>query len=116
MCIDTRAGLPLPIFLDLETRQISKISTWPNVPDFGLHDIAVSSNTARRQWLIILKSINCKAMDAWRHSNLSLRWTLLRSMNVSHILANLECGDRICDFTFEAVGSNGSRTYYAVTC
>jgi hypothetical protein len=109
--IDTRAGLSLPIFLDLETRQISVISIWLNVQDLGLLDMAVSSSSARRQWLIILKSIYCKAMDVWRHSDSSLRWAMMRSLNVSHILANLERGNRICDLTFEAAIINGSRTF-----
>jgi Leucine Rich repeat len=79
------------------------------VQHLGLLDIAVSSHSTRKQWLIILKSLNCKAIDVWRHSNLSIRWVIKRSIHVSHVLVHFNHCDTISDLTFQAIGINVSR-------
>jgi hypothetical protein len=108
-CIDTRAASPLPIFLALESRQIPIITIWLNVQSFGLLDMAVSSYGARQQWLIILKSITCQAIDVLRHSHSSIRWVITRCIPVKQILIRKQLG-AISDRTFEAVNIHGSRT------
>jgi Leucine Rich repeat len=78
--------------------------------DFSVLDIAVSSHSARKLWLTILKSIKSKAINTWHHSHWSMMWVILRSIRVSNILGDLNHCDRISDTTFEAVGINRSRT------
>jgi Leucine Rich repeat len=108
-CIDTRATSPLPIFLALESRQIPIITIWLNVQSFGVLDMAVSSYGARQQWLTVLKSITCQAIDVLRHSHSSIRWVIERSIRVNQILIRKHLGG-ISDRTFEAVNIHGSRT------
>jgi hypothetical protein len=109
--IDIRANLSVPIFLDLETRQIPIISSWLSMQDLGLLDMAVSSHSARRHWLIILKFMNCQAIDRWRQSHSSLMWAMKRCLNVTHILVNIDYSDKVSDLTLEAVGINGNLTF-----
>jgi hypothetical protein len=83
---------------------------WLDVQNLGLLDIALSSNIARKQWLIILSSNTCKAIDGWHHSHLSMRWVIKRNICVTQLLVNLKYRDTISDLTFQAVGINGSQT------
>jgi hypothetical protein len=80
-----------------------------DVQDFGVLDIAVSSYSAREQWLAMLRSISWKAIDAWQHSHSSLIWVILRSISITQIQVNLKHRDeeRVSDVTFfQAVGIN----------
>ena len=105
-CIDTVANLRLPIFLAIESRHIPLLCTWLNVESLGVLDIAVSSHSARKPWLIILKSISCHAIDLWRHSHSSMIWMMLRGIHVTQVLVDLNHKDRVSDVTFVAVGIN----------
>ena len=107
-CISRSATPSLPIFLRLEIQQIPVLCVWLDVQNFGVLDIAVSSNSAREQWLTMLKSISWEAIDAWQHSHSSLVWVILRSISITQILVNLKHRDkkRVSDFTFKAVGIN----------
>jgi hypothetical protein len=100
----TAALCTLPIFLALEIRQIPVFYPWLDAQSLGLLDMAVSSNSARKQWLIILKSITCKAIDAWRHSHLSMKWVIRRDIRVTQILLSANHRDKVSDLSFEAVG------------
>ena len=112
MCNDARAALTLPSFLALESRQIPIICAWLNVQSLGLIDIAVSSYSARKQWLIILQSITCHAINVWRHSHSSMRWIMMRNIRVIHIQMKLDNSDRISDLTFEPVDISGTPASY----
>ena len=103
-CIDAIATLPLPIFLAIESRHIPFLCTWLTVESLGVLDIAVSSHSARKPWLIILKSISGHAIDVWRHSHSSMIWMMLRGIHVTHVLVDLNHKDRVSDVTFVAVG------------
>ena len=107
-CISASATPSLPIFLRLEIQQIPFICVWLDVQNFGVLDIAVSSNSARELWLAMLRSISWKAIDAWQHSHSSMKWVILRSISITQILVNLKHRDekRVSDLTFEAVGVN----------
>jgi hypothetical protein len=109
-CIDTRATLPLPIFLALEVRQIPIVFVWLDVQDLSLLDITVSSSSARKQWLSLLKSNTCGAIDGWHHSHSSIRWLIMRGICVNQLLVNRKHRNSISDLTFEAVRINGNRT------
>jgi hypothetical protein len=109
-CIDTRAAFDLPIFLALECRQIPIIFTYLSVQNICSVDIAMSSYYMRKQWLFILKSISCKAIDLWLHSHSSMRWVILRNIRVSQFFADWGQSDKISDLTFEAARINGGRT------
>jgi Leucine Rich repeat len=106
---DTRATvMSLPIFLTLETQQIPVICVWLNVQELVLLDMAVSSYSVRKEWLIILKFIMCKAIDGWRHSHSSIRWAIKRGIPVTHVFVGLKHRDTVSDITFEAVDINVS--------
>ena len=66
-------------------------------------DIAVSSHSARKPWLIMLKSIGCHAINVWRHSHSSMIWMMLRGILVTQVLVDLYHKDRVSDVTFVAV-------------
>jgi hypothetical protein len=109
-CINTSAKIAsVPIFLALEIRQIPVIFTWLDLQNLGLLDMAVSSSNARKLWLIILKSVDCKAIGIWHHSHASIVWMILRSVRVTQILVSLKHRGRVSDLTFEAVGINLKR-------
>ena len=103
-CIDTVATLCLPIFLAIESRYIPFLCTWLNVESLGVLDIALSSHSARKPWLIILKSISCQAIDVWRHSHSSMIWMMLRGLHVTQVLVDHDHQDGVSDETFVAVG------------
>jgi hypothetical protein len=100
----------LPTFLIFETRQIPLICDWIDLQNLGLLDTDVSSYGARKQWLILLKSIAFKAVDKWLHSNLSMRWVITRSIVIGQILVNPKHRRTLSDPTVNAVDKNGSRT------
>ena len=56
--IDTIATLPVPIFLGEEILNIPELFAWLNVESLGVLDIAMSSRSAREQWLIVLTQID----------------------------------------------------------
>jgi hypothetical protein len=103
--IGTRAtsSCVLPIFLAVEIRQIPIFCPWLDAQSLSNLDMAVSSHSARKQWLIILKSITCKAINEWRHSYSSMMWVIKRKVRVTRILVNATHRDSVSDLTFEAV-------------
>jgi hypothetical protein len=105
--INTKATVPVPIFLTLEIRQIPVIRDWIDVKTFGVLDIALSSYIVRELWLITLKSITCKAVNEWHHSHSSMRWMMRRSLFVTHIVVGVKHRDEVSDFTFEPADING---------
>ena len=113
-CMDaTNIGQPLPIFFALEIRQIPIIGIWFDMRMIGLLDMAVSSCSARKIWLMILKSISSKAISVWLHNHSSMNWVTTRNIRVIQILANKRCRDRLSDLTFAAVKISGSPTSYS---
>ena len=68
--------------------------------------MAVSSYSARKLWLTILKSISWKVNDAWHLSHSSMIMVILRSISTTQILVNLKHRDRVSDLTFESVSIN----------
>jgi Leucine Rich repeat len=103
-CISMSATPSLPILLSLEIRQLPLICIWLPAQNLGVLDMAVSSYSARKLWLTMLKSISWNVNDAWHHSHSSMIWVILRS--ISQILVNLKHRDRVSDLTFESVGIN----------
>jgi hypothetical protein len=110
--IETVATIPLPIFLAIEIRHIPVLCTWLDVRSLGVLDIAVSSHSARKPWLITLTSISCQAIHAWRHSHASLRWLMMRAIHVTQVLADPYHNDRVSDLTFVPVGITCGRISY----
>ena len=106
MSITTTDTASLPIFLALEVRRIPIISVWLNVQSLVILDIAVSSNSARKQWLITLEYITCNVIDGWFHSHSSMRWVIRRGIRSSQILVARNHGDKLSDVSFEAAGIN----------
>ena len=102
--IATIATLPPPIFVDVEILHIPFLCIWLNVESLGVLDIAVSNDSARKPWSIILKSIRCQAINVWRHSHSSMIWMMLRGIHVTQVLADHNHKDRVSDLTFVAVG------------
>jgi hypothetical protein len=74
--IDASAAAPLPILLILESQQTPIFLDWLNF-------------VTRKQWLVILKSINCRAFDVWLHSHSLMRWIMMRSIRFTQVLWNL---------------------------
>jgi Leucine Rich repeat len=109
-CIDANTTWTSPTFLALESRQIPIIFEWLDVQTFSLLDIALSSYNAREQWLTLLKSNTCKAINLWHHNHSSIRWVIARGITVTQILVSHKYRDTISDLTFEAVGINGGGT------
>jgi hypothetical protein len=105
------ATLSLPIFLAVEIRHIPVLCVWLSMETLGVLDIAVSSCSARKPWLNVLKSIKCQAIDVWRHSHSSMRWVMMRSIHVAQVIADHKYDNRLSDHTFVAVGINNSRTH-----
>ena len=110
--IETVATIPLPIFLAIEIRHIPVLCTWLDVRSLGVLDIAVSSHSARKPWLITLTSISCQAIHAWRHSHASLRWLMMRAIHVTQVLVDPYHNDRVSDLTFVPVGITCGRNSY----
>jgi hypothetical protein len=101
--------------LAVEIQQIPVLCAWLDLQSLSVLDVAVSSSSARKTWLLMLKSITCDAIDVWHHSLLSIRWLMFRDIRVTQILVNRKHRDKISDLTFEAIGINPSLTAYGIT-
>ena len=98
------------IFLALEIRQIPILSPWLDAQSLSLLDIALSSNSARKSWLLILKSITFNAIDQWHHSHSSMKWAIKRNICATQILVSADHSDEVSDLTFEALGIHSNPT------
>ena len=86
------------------------ICNWLNMQELGNLDIAMSNHGRRMTWLNMLIADSSQAVNEWYHSHLSLRWIIMRSIRIYHVLVNLQHCLTLSDTTFEASNTSCTRS------
>ena len=90
----------MPSFLNLLSDDLQGfiLSLWLDVRSLVTLDVAVSSNTLRPCWMMLLQNLRCPAMDDWYHSMASLMWLSRRGIRASRIQMEVDTSRvRGCD-------------------
>ena len=89
----------VPSFFDLLSDDIQRVFLlWLDVPSLITLDVAVSSDTLRPCWMMLLQSMKSPAMDDWHHSMASVMWLSRRGIRPSRLqMKEVDEGVRGCD-------------------
>ena len=77
----------VPSFFNLLGDDLQRVflSLWLDVRSLVTLDVAVSSDTLRPCWMMLLESVKSQAMDDWSHSMASLMWLSRRGIRPSRL-------------------------------
>ena len=77
----------VPSFLNLLSDDLQRffLSLWLDVRSLLTLDVAVSSDTLRPRWMMLLQTLKSPAMDDWNHSMESVMWLSRRGIRASRL-------------------------------